>query len=167
MGCKLGDWCHLNAVEGSIFRPLWDFIFLKHNSRPNPQAISSPKSSSGPVGLSPEPVSFKPRNLFWSPGVPDRGYTTEASPLDYPSGIWDASHLRGTMLKESITFLGPCPHKDRDYHIGSNFWKFYLIRTSFTLGEPVSLVKVFRLFRSEQIFFDIQSVDTVGRCTTS
>jgi hypothetical protein len=31
-----------------------------------------------------------------------------------------------------------------------NFWKFYLIRTSFTLGELVSLVKVFRLFRLER-----------------
>jgi hypothetical protein len=27
--------------------------------------------------------------------------------------------------------LGPAP-RDRDYHIGSNFWKFYLIWTSFT-----------------------------------
>jgi hypothetical protein len=35
--------------------------------------------------------------------------------------------------------------------IGSNFWKFYLIRTSFTLGELVSLVKVFGLFRLERI----------------
>ncbi len=34
-----------------------------------------------------------------------------------------------------------------DYHIGSNFWKFYLIKTSFTLWEPVSLVNVFRPFR--------------------
>ncbi len=73
----------------------------------------------------------------------------------------------GPCIKKHQIF-GPCPHRDRDYHhIGSNFWKFYLIRTSFTLGEPVSLVKVFRLFRSEHIFFDIQSVDTVGRCTTS
>jgi hypothetical protein len=43
-------------------------------------------------------------------------------------------------------FVGSCPCS-----IGSNFWKFYLIRTSFTLGEPVSLVKVFRLFRLEWI----------------
>jgi hypothetical protein len=43
-------------------------------------------------------------------------------------------------------FVGPCPHKDRDYRIGTNFRKFYLIKTGFTLGEPVSLVKVFRLF---------------------
>jgi hypothetical protein len=34
-----------------------------------------------------------------------------------------------------------------DYCIGSNFWKFYLIKTSFILDEPVSLVKVFGLFR--------------------
>jgi hypothetical protein len=54
-----------------------------------------------------------------------------------------------------------------DYHIESNFWKFYLTRTSFTLGEPVSLVKVFRLLRLEQMFFGVQSVDTVCRCTTS
>jgi hypothetical protein len=39
-----------------------------------------------------------------------------------------------------------------DHWIGSNFWKFYLIRIGFTLGEPVSLVKVFRLFRLEWIF---------------
>jgi hypothetical protein len=38
---------------------------------------------------------------------------------------------------------------DKDNHIGSNFGKFYLIRISFTLGERVSLVKVFRLFRLE------------------
>jgi len=40
-----------------------------------------------------------------------------------------------------------------DYHrIGSNFWRFYLIRIGFTFDELVSLVKVFRLFRSEWIF---------------
>jgi hypothetical protein len=64
-------------------------------------------------------------------------------------------------------FVGPCPHRNRDYGIRSNFWKFYLIRTGFTLGEPVSFVKVFRLFRLERIFLGVQSVDTVGRCTTS
>jgi len=50
------------------------------------------------------------------------------------------------------SLLGPAPHRNGDYCIGSNFWKFYLIRTSFTSREPVSLVKVFRLFRSERIF---------------
>jgi hypothetical protein len=56
---------------------------------------------------------------------------------------------------------------DKDYRIGSNFGKFYLIRTDFTLGESVSLMKVFRLFRLGTDFFGVQSVDTVGRCTTS
>jgi hypothetical protein len=46
-------------------------------------------------------------------------------------------------------FVGPCPHRDGDYRIGSNFWKFYFIRTSFTLDELVSLVKRFNLFRLE------------------
>ncbi len=63
--------------------------------------------------------------------------------------------------------FGPCPHRERVYGIGSNFGKFYLIRTNFTFGELVSLVKVFRLFRLEWIFFVVQSVDIVGRCTTS
>jgi len=64
----------------------------------------------------------------------------------------------------TLAFVGPCLHRDRDYHIGSNFWKLYLIRIGFALGELVSLVKVFRL---EWVFFGVQSVDTVGRCTTS
>ncbi len=50
-------------------------------------------------------------------------------------------------------FVGPCPHRDRNYRIGSNFWKFYLIRTGFALGELVSLVKLFRLFRLERFFW--------------
>ncbi len=48
-------------------------------------------------------------------------------------------------------FVGPCPHRDKNYRIGSNFWKFYLIRSRFTLGEPVSLMKEFKQFRLEQI----------------
>jgi hypothetical protein len=65
-------------------------------------------------------------------------------------------------------FVGPGPPRDRDYRIWSNFLgSFTLLETSFTLGEPVSLVKLFRLFRLERIFFGAQSVDTVGRCTTS
>jgi hypothetical protein len=51
----------------------------------------------------------------------------------------------------TYSFIGLYPYRDRDYRIGSNFSKFYLIRTSFTLGELVSLVKVFRLFRLEGI----------------
>jgi hypothetical protein len=50
---------------------------------------------------------------------------------------------------------------------GLSHWKFYLIKTSFTLSEQVFLVKAFRLFRLERIFFGVQSVDTVGRCTPS
>jgi hypothetical protein len=39
---------------------------------------------------------------------------------------------------------------------------------SFTLLEPVSLAKVFKLFRLERIFLGFQSVvDTAARCTTS
>ncbi len=61
--------------------------------------------------------------------------------------------------------VGLRPH--RDYRIGSNFWKFYLTKTGFTLGESVSLVNVFRLFRLEWIFFGVQSADMVDRCPTS
>jgi uncharacterized protein YybS (DUF2232 family) len=43
--------------------------------------------------------------------------------------------------------IGSCLCGYMDYGIGSNFWKFYLIKTSFILDELVSLVKVFRLFR--------------------
>jgi hypothetical protein len=47
------------------------------------------------------------------------------------------------------------------------FRSFTLLELVSHLGEPVSLVKVFRLFKLEQMFFGVQSVDTVGRCTTS
>jgi len=56
-------------------------------------------------------------------------------------------------------FVGPCPHRDRNYCIGSNFWKFYLIKISFTLHELVSLVKVLLLLIiivPFSIFFCIQ-----------
>lgn len=45
-------------------------------------------------------------------------------------------------------FVGPCPHGDRDYCIGFNFWKFYFIRIDFTLNEPIFWVKVFKLFKA-------------------
>jgi hypothetical protein len=67
----------------------------------------------------------------------------------------------------AMRFVGPCACGGKDYRIQSNFWKFYLIKTGFTLGEPVSLVKMFRLFKLEQMFFGVQSVDTAGRCTAS
>ncbi len=72
------------------------------------------------------------------------------------------------MIRNGVIF-GPCPppQRERDYHIRSNFGKFYLIKTGFTLGEPVCWVKVFRLFKLEHMFFGVQSVDRVGRCTTS
>ncbi len=57
--------------------------------------------------------------------------------------------------------------RERDYRIRSKFWKFYLIWTGFALDESVSLMKVFRLFRLEAMFFGVESVDTAGRCTTS
>jgi hypothetical protein len=61
-------------------------------------------------------------------------------------------------------FLG---YWGRDYRIGSNFRTFYLIRIGFPLDELVCLVKVFRPFKLEQIVLGVQSVNTVGRCTTS
>ncbi len=42
-----------------------------------------------------------------------------------------------------------------------------ILETNFTLSKLVSLVKMLRLFRLEPIFFGVQSVDTVGRYTTS
>jgi len=56
------------------------------------------------------------------------------------------------LLMVRTRFIEPCPHKNRDYCIGSNFWKFHPMRIDFTLGEPVSLVKMFRLFRLNWIF---------------
>ncbi len=41
-----------------------------------------------------------------------------------------------------IHFIGPCSQRDRDYSIRSNFWKFYLVRTSFMFGELVSVMKL-------------------------
>jgi hypothetical protein len=49
--------------------------------------------------------------------------------------------------------LGPVPV---DYRIGSNFWKFYLTKTDFTLNELSFLVKVFKLFILEWIFLEFQ-----------
>ncbi len=77
--------------------------------------------------------------------------------------VYDVHHLLSTLFCS----FGPCPHRDRDYQIGSNFWKFYLIRIDFTLSKLVSLVKMFRLFRLERSFLGVQSVNTLSRCTTS
>ncbi len=48
-------------------------------------------------------------------------------------------------------FVGHFPHRDKDYSIEYNIWKFYLTRIGFTLAEVVSLVKLFRLFRLEWV----------------
>jgi hypothetical protein len=67
--------------------------------------------------------------------------------------------VKGKSYVWSLGFIiGPCPPPltgTKDYWIGSNFWKFYLIRTHFTLAELVFLVKVFRLFRLEWIFLGV------------
>jgi hypothetical protein len=36
------------------------------------------------------------------------------------------SNTWSTLVQTSVGkfFIGPCPHRDRDYPIGSNFWKF-------------------------------------------
>jgi hypothetical protein len=47
------------------------------------------------------------------------------------------------------------PHKRSFFKATNKQIESVPIRTSFTLGEPVSLVKVFRLFRLEQIFFGV------------
>jgi len=74
----------------------------------------------------------------------------------------------GTYLLPIPTpFVGPCPVGAGTIAFDPTFGSFTLLKTGFTLGEPVSLVKVFRLFILEQIFFGVLSVDTVGKCTTT
>jgi hypothetical protein len=75
--------------------------------------------------------------------------------------------IHNTLYDLNLPFLlwglvGPCPphHKDRDHLIRANFCKVYFIKTSFTLVELVFLVKVFRLFRLEWIFFGVRTVWT-------
>jgi hypothetical protein len=70
--------------------------------------------------------------------------------MDWAKGRIDKKKADLFLLPGILPLLGPAPKRNRDYRIGSNFWKFYLIRAGFTLGELVSLVKVFRLFRLEQ-----------------
>jgi len=80
-----------------------------------------------------------------------------------------SSRVLMSILKDFGLFLedllGLASTGTRDYRIGSNFWKFYLIRTGFRFGELVCLVKVFRLFRLEWIVLGVQTMDTGGRCT--
>jgi hypothetical protein len=49
-------------------------------------------------------------------------------------------------------FIGPCPHRDRECPIGSNFCMFYLIKISFTLSELVYLMEMFSLLRLKRFF---------------
>jgi len=56
--------------------------------------------------------------------------------------------------------FGPAP-------TGTGTMAFHPTFGSFTLLEPVFLVKVFRLFSFETEFVGVPSVDTVRRCTTS
>jgi hypothetical protein len=50
-----------------------------------------------------------------------------------------------TLVMSRFSWL-VCSHGDKGlFAFDANFWKFYLIRTSFTSGERVSLVKMFRL----------------------
>jgi hypothetical protein len=70
-------------------------------------------------------------------------------------------------LKCEISGLKTCWAWDRDYHIQSNFWKFYVMRTSFTLGELVFFGKCLDCLDWKGFFLGVHSVDTVGTCTTS
>ncbi len=66
-------------------------------------------------------------------------------------GVWTCSVLCWLSCNVD-SYEARITNKETLQFIGSNFWKFYLIKTGFTLGEPVSLVKVFRVFRLEWIF---------------
>jgi hypothetical protein len=62
-----------------------------------------------------------------------------------------------------ISIILLLPLKKTQGHPGTiafnpTFGSFYLIRTGFTLGELVLLVRVFRLFRLKQIFWGVESV---------
>jgi hypothetical protein len=73
--------------------------------------------------------------------------------------------LLHTLMISPTVLVGHCPWGgDKDYHIGSSFRKFYLIRIDFTLGEPASLVKVFRLFRLERSFLVFRVWTESYRC---
>lgn len=52
-----------------------------------------------------------------------------------------------------LTFYWALPPQGQVHRTRSKFWKFYLIKTGFTLSEPVSCVTVFRLFRLERSFW--------------
>ncbi len=48
---------------------------------------------------------------------------------------------QASAARKASPFLAPCPYRDRDYVIGSKFWKFLPFgRTGITFGESVSTV---------------------------
>jgi hypothetical protein len=75
------------------------------------------------------------------------GFSLWPNYCNQPEG--DEKYAESLICLIVTRFVGPW-----DYRIRSNFWKFYLIRTGFRLGELVPLVKVF-LFRLEWIFFGV------------
>jgi hypothetical protein len=69
-----------------------------------------------------------------------------------PTKLSSIENYQGVKLqRKGSEFLGPCPVGAGTIALDPTFGSFTLIRTSFTLGEPVSLVKVFKLFRLEHI----------------
>jgi hypothetical protein len=53
-------------------------------------------------------------------------------------GTHEAQLMMGVLIAYGLlSHYWALPHRDRDYCIGSNFWKFYLIRTRFILSELV------------------------------
>jgi hypothetical protein len=73
----------------------------------------------------------------------------------------------GFVMSRLGPLLGSVPTGTGTIAFGPTFGSFTLWKLGFTLSEPVSLVKVFRLLKLEQIFSGVQSVDTVGSCTRS
>jgi len=65
--------------------------------------------------------------------------------------------LSGTLW--ALHLLGPAPTGKETIAFDPTFGSFTL------LSEPVHLLKMFRLFKLEQMFFLFQ--DTIGSCTTS
>ncbi len=59
----------------------------------------------------------------------------------------------GGCLLVFVFWEAVCTPENAFVGIGSNFCTFYLIQTSFTLSEPVYLMKKFRLLRLKHVFF--------------
>ncbi len=76
----------------------------------------------------------------------------QAMRIEFPDINFHSTN-KSPIMEWRASLFWVLPPQDRECHIGSKFSQFYLIKTSFTLGEAVSLVKVFRLFRLERIVF--------------